>query len=91
MTEDITARVVDVISRTQHFPEGQVTAESTFEELGIDSLAGLAVVSELEAEFGVAIPNEQMFAVRDVPQAVAALAAALGAADVAAAAASERS
>ncbi|HEY2155011.1 MAG TPA: phosphopantetheine-binding protein [Isosphaeraceae bacterium] len=91
MREDITARVADVICRTQHLPEGAVAAESTFEELGIDSLAGLAIVSELETEFGVAIPNDEMYRIRDVPQAVSALAAALGEPGAAEIAGSDRS
>jgi acyl carrier protein len=90
MTDDIEARVIDVIARTQYLPSDSITAESTFEELEIDSLAGLAVVSELEKEFGVTIPNEQVFVIRDVRQTVSALSAALDTRG-AAAAASERS
>ena len=41
MPEDLTARVIRILEQTQRLEPGRATAESTFEELGIDSLDGI--------------------------------------------------
>jgi acyl carrier protein len=69
----IIPKVIDVIARTQQIPSNAISPEQSFEELGIDSLGGLAIISELEKEFLVEIPNEQAFQLRDVPQTVECL------------------
>jgi acyl carrier protein len=71
MTDEIVTRVIDVIARTQYIPADTIAPESSFEDLGIDSLSGLAIVAELEKEFDVTIPNELALSLRDVGQAVA--------------------
>jgi len=62
-------RVIRVIAQTQHFSEektAEVTMESTFEQLGIDSLDGINIVFALENEFDVAIPDESAKTIRGV-------------------------
>ena len=59
-------RVIRVVSETQKLPEGKVTEESTFEELGIDSLDGINIIFGLESEFDVNIDDEQARKVRDI-------------------------
>jgi acyl carrier protein len=68
MSDNLVPRVITVIARTQHIPADSISPEQTLEELGIDSLSGLAIVSELEKEFDVEIPNELALALRDIPQ-----------------------
>ena len=70
MQEAIEEKVMSVIAQATHTPIEQVTLESTFEELGLTSLDALAVVAELEEEFGVEIANEDAMALRNVRQAV---------------------
>jgi acyl carrier protein len=77
MIDDITTRIISVIARTQYLPPEAISPESTFEDLGIDSLSGLAIVTELEREFGVEIPNEQALALRNIPQIVESMEALL--------------
>ena len=57
MYDEITERVIQVIAKNQHLDVAKVTPESTFEELGIDSLDGLHLLFALEEEFGVDIPD----------------------------------
>ena len=64
--EDVIARVVRVVTETQKLPPGKVTAGSSFEELGIDSLDGINIIFGLESEFNVNIDDEQARQVRDV-------------------------
>ena len=70
MQDETEQRVMRAIAEATHTPEEQLTLDSTFEELGMTSLDALAVVAELEEEFGVEIPNEDAMALRDVRQAV---------------------
>jgi acyl carrier protein len=69
MSETISERVIRVIVATQKLAAERVGEESTFRELGIDSLDGLNIVFALEEEFAVDIPDEavkEFTAVRDV-------------------------
>ena len=70
--------VIDVIARSQHIPADSISPEQTFKELGIDSLCGLEVISELEREFGVEVPNGLALSIRDLPQTVAVVGKLLG-------------
>lgn len=77
MPEAIEERVMKAIAVTAHVPTERVTNDTTFEELGMTSLDALALIAELEEEFGVEIPNEEAFGLRDVRQAVACVRALL--------------
>lgn len=61
--------VIDIIAREQHLERGAVQLDSTFAELGIDSLDGINVVFALEAEMNLTVPDNvarSMKSVRDV-------------------------
>jgi acyl carrier protein len=57
-TDDLAERVIAVIAATQKIPLERIALESSFEELGIDSLDGLNILFALEEEFDVTIPDE---------------------------------
>jgi acyl carrier protein len=67
---DITQRVIDVIAKTQHIPVEGINADSTFEELKIDSLDGINIVFALENEFDISIPDDDLRAFRSIRQVV---------------------
>ena len=50
--EELTARVRSIIAATQHLPQEKITADSTFEELGIDSLDGINILFAVESWLG---------------------------------------
>jgi len=66
----------DTFERVRHHLGGQlkvpadsITADQRLDALGLDSLAALELIFDLEQEFGIAVPNERVaeFAtVRDV-------------------------
>ncbi len=58
MHEDTTQRVIGVIAKNQHLDPSTIQADSTFEQLGIDSLDGLQILFAIEEEFGVDIPDD---------------------------------
>ncbi|MBZ5538861.1 MAG: acyl carrier protein [Acidobacteriia bacterium] len=65
----IEERVINVITREQHLDPGKCTMDSSFQELGIDSLDGVNIMFALEEEFTISIPDSiarQMKGVRQV-------------------------
>jgi acyl carrier protein len=68
LSEDLNARVVKVIAKTQRIPLETVSIDSTFEELKIDSLDGINLIFALESEFNVDIPDDDARAIRSVRQ-----------------------
>ena len=65
---EILERVIKTLAETQKLPADAVTADSTFEQLGIDSLDGINILFALENEFDINIPDESARIVKDVRQ-----------------------
>ena len=73
MSEELIQRVISVIATTQKIPAERVSLESTFEELGMDSLDGVNLLFALEEEFNVNIPDEDARGIRSVRSMVEGL------------------
>jgi acyl carrier protein len=73
MPDNLSQRVIKVIAETQKLPAEKVTIDSTFEELGIDSLDGVNILFALESEFNVNIPDEGVQGIRSVRDSVEAM------------------
>jgi len=66
---NIEETVIRIIAQENHLEPGFVTLDSTFEELGIDSLDGVNILFALEAEMNMNIPDavaRNMTSVRQV-------------------------
>ncbi len=70
---NIADKVIEIITREQHLAPGVVKPESTFAELGIDSLDGVNILFALEQEFKIDIPDSVAQNMRSVSQVVDAL------------------
>lgn len=70
MPEELSQRVFSVIAATQRIAADTITIDSTFEELGIDSMDGVNILFALENEFNITIPDEAAKSIRSVRQAV---------------------
>jgi acyl carrier protein len=70
---ELAQRVIKVIAESQKIPPEKITLDSTFEELGIDSLDGVNILFALENEFNINIPDEGVQGIRGVRQMVEAL------------------
>ena len=73
---ELTERVRGIIATAQHLPQEKITADSTFEELGIDSLDGINILFAVESEFNINIPDDaaqNIRSVRDVVDGIAKL------------------
>ena len=70
MPDELTERVLKVIAFVKLLPREKVTAASTFEELGIDSMDAVEILFALENEFDITIPDEDAKTVRGIEQMV---------------------
>jgi acyl carrier protein len=76
MTEintDVFERVRKVIAKHMRVPPETITPESTFAELGIDSLDGVNLLFEIEDEFDISIEDEQARSISSIPEMVAGI------------------
>ncbi len=70
---DLEQRVISLIIEHQRLHEGQVTIDSTFANLGVDSFDCRELLHEFEQEFDLSIPHDTGKYVRSVRDAVTAL------------------
>lgn len=66
-------KVMEIIAREQHLEPGVVKLDSTFAELGIDSLDAVNILFALESEFKIDIPDAVAQNMKSVSQAVDSL------------------
>jgi acyl carrier protein len=70
---DLESKVIGAIAEMQQRPADTIVLDSTFEELGIDSLNGFHLLCELEESLGITIPDDdarEMSRVRDVVECI---------------------
>jgi len=79
---DPTQRVIEIIAREQHLDSDKITIDSTFAELGIDSLDGVNILFALEEEFKLDIPDSIAQNMKSVRQVVDSLTRVLEGKDV---------
>jgi acyl carrier protein len=78
MSDDLTARVMDVIAKTQHIPRESITIDKTFKELKFDSLDGMNILFAVESEFDISIPDDQAAEIKSVREMVEGIEKLLG-------------
>lgn len=62
--------VLRIIAERRGMDVADLSLDSTFEELGIDSLAALNLAFEIETEFALDVPDEDVFALKTVRDVV---------------------
>jgi acyl carrier protein len=77
--KSIAERVIRVFADFKKVPPEEITMDTTFDELGFDSLDGLNLVFELEEEFDLTIPDDRVADMKGVRQAVEGIEALLDA------------
>jgi acyl carrier protein len=70
--------VAKLIATTSDIPLEKITSESLFGDLGMDSLDAMALISDLELEYNIKIPNQELLKIRTVGQAVESLSKRIG-------------
>ena len=79
---NIEETVIRIITQEQHLEPGSVTLDSTFEELGIDSLDGMNILFALEAEMNINIPDAVARQMNTVEKVVDSLTRAVNGEDI---------
>lgn len=70
MSDPLASKVMAAIAAVAKKPVSDVKLESTFGELGIDSLNGFHLLCELEEELGIAIPDDDARGLQSVADVV---------------------
>jgi acyl carrier protein len=71
--DPLASKVISAIAAVSKKPLEDVKLESTFRELGIDSLNGFHLLCELEEDLGIVIPDEdarELHSVQDVVEKI---------------------
>ena len=68
MSDEFILRIRTVIANSQKLPIDKVTIDSTFQELGIDSMDAVNILFGLESEFDINIPDEEAKDIRTIRQ-----------------------
>jgi len=66
----VATKVMEIVAKQKRIPADQVTIDSTFQELELDSLDAVNILFELEGEFNIAISDEQARNIKNVRQMV---------------------
>ena len=70
MSDELIDRVRQAVAKTQRIPVERITLDTTFEELGMDSMDGVNLLFTLEGEFDINVPDDQARQIRTVRQMV---------------------
>ncbi len=78
MTESIESQVITLIAKKKKLDPAAISVDSTFEQLGVDSLDAADLLFTFEDTFGIVVPDDaaqSMKSVRDVVDGVRRLVA----------------
>ena len=70
MADDVEQRVIDLIARKKKLDAAAVTLDSTFEQLGVDSLDAADLLFTFEDDFKIVVPDEVATSMKNVRQVV---------------------
>ena len=70
MSEIIFDKITTILSSKKGVNKKLIQIESSFDDLGLDSLDAVELITDLEDEFNVTIPNIELQNIKTVRQAV---------------------
>lgn len=70
MMTDIAERVRNIVAERLNVNPEEITLETTFEDLGADSLDVMDLIMELEQEFDIEIPDEDAENIRTLEDTI---------------------
>ncbi|MEJ2530016.1 MAG: acyl carrier protein [Gammaproteobacteria bacterium] len=76
MSETIISTVIRAIAKQKHLEPSAIKNTSSLEELGITSLDAITIVFDIEEEFGIEVPGEELEGlqtVQDIVESVSGL------------------
>ena len=73
MESDVAGKVLRAVADAAGVAPDRISLETALADLGIDSLAAIRIISDLEEAFGIVVPDEDAVRIRTVGQAIASL------------------
>ena len=70
MKKEIFETVKEILVTSEGMAPESISLDSTFEELNMDSLSGLALIDELEEKYEIKISNEEVFSIKSINGAI---------------------
>jgi acyl carrier protein len=64
-------RVIKVFADFKKISPDEIKSDTTFEEMGLDSLDGLNLIFELEEEFNITVPDDKVQEMKSIKEVVA--------------------
>ncbi|MEN9745418.1 MAG: hypothetical protein RL640_1256 [Bacteroidota bacterium] len=77
MSETVFEKMATLLSSKKGINKELISIDSSFEELGLDSLDSIELIADLEEEFNVNIPNTELQGIKTIRQAVDGLSKAM--------------
>jgi len=68
--ETVATRVINVFAKFKKVPPEEIRMDTSFDELGLDSLDGLNLIFELEEEFDIMVPDDKVQSMKSVHEVV---------------------
>jgi acyl carrier protein len=65
-TDKLEKRLIGIIIGSRKVDHATVTPETTLDQLGISSLDALALAFDIEAEFGISVPDSELYKLKTV-------------------------
>ena len=87
----VSERVIRVFADFKKVDPSEIKPDTTFEELGFDSLDGLNLIFELEEEFDIVVPDDKVQSMQSVAEVINGIESIVDAKEAPHAAAAERS
>lgn len=70
MADSIEQQVINIVAKKRKLDPATVTLDSTFEQLGIDSLDAADLLFTFEDTFGIVVPDDAAQSMKSVRQVV---------------------
>lgn len=77
MSEIVFEKIATLLSTKKGVNKELISIDSSFEELGLDSLDSIELIADMEEEFNVTIPNTELQDIKTIRNAVDGLSKAL--------------
>ncbi len=66
MDQELASKVIGIVAQVKQVSPDSIRTDSTFDELGIDSLDRINILFELENEFDIDVPDDEARAITSV-------------------------
>lgn len=70
MSDTVFEKMANLLSTKKGINKESISIDSSFEDLGLDSLDSIELIADLEEEFNVTIPNTELQGIKTIRQAV---------------------